>query len=62
MITQMTTTVFLDPVKEFEVVCQYSEDSCWKKISESTTAVVFEQKSIPYNTEAFYLRGNENNK
>lgn len=59
MIVQMTTTVALDPMKEFEVVEQYRKDKGWEVLSDCTVAVVFGCKTPQYNMSATYMPSNE---
>lgn len=44
MIIVSICRVILDPVTEFDLICQYKSDTNWKCVSESTVAIVFEQK------------------
>ena len=56
MTIQQTTTVALDPVKDYEIVRQYDNDPGWVKVGEGTVVVVYELRSNGlYLTEGFYL-------
>lgn len=58
MTSQMTTTIILNPVTEYDVVRQYEQDSGWIKTVESTVGIMFECKSPQYVTDAVYIPSN----
>ena len=55
MTVQTTTTVILHPVDDREAIKKYEDDKCWRKISESTIANVYELKSPSYVIDTVYL-------
>ena len=42
MTLRITSTVILDPVKENDTVKLYDQDDGWKRVGDSTRAIVFE--------------------
>lgn len=58
---RLTSTAILDPVKESETVKLYERDDGWKKIGESTAAIVFEHIiEVSGEVEYFPSDGGEN--
>ena len=55
MTAQTTTTITLNPATESETIRQYEQDKGWRKLSETTTAFVFEVASPIVVTESVYI-------
>ena len=55
MTAQTTTTITLNPATEFDTISQYEQDKGWRKLSETTTAFVFETTSPYIVMESVYI-------
>ena len=55
MTAQTTTTITLNPATESETIRQYEQDKGWRKLSETTTAFVFETTSPYIVMESVYI-------